>query len=423
MLDPRRLRGDELEGVAVALARRGYHLDRETLRALDGRRKSLQVRTEDLRHARNVRAREIGMAKSRGEDIEPMKAEVAELGVELASLTQQLRAVQGELQEFLLGIPNLPDVAVPDGMDEAQNRELKSWGTLPKFAFKPLDHIDLGVGGTLDPEAATRIAGSRFMVLRAPISRLYRALGQFMLDLHVREHGYHEVQVPYVVNADALVGTGQLPKFEEDLFRIDGDQGYYLIPTSEVSVTNLVRAQVLDAQDLPLRFVCMSPCFRSEAGSYGKDTKGMIRQHQFDKVELVCIARPGDSWRLWEELTRHAELVLEKLGLPYRRVDLCAGDLGFAAARTHDLEVWLPGQNRYREISSCSNFLDFQARRMRARWRNPKTGALEPVHTLNGSALAIGRTLVAVMENYQNKHGRIRVPEALLPYMDGMEIL
>ncbi|MEJ2131162.1 MAG: serine--tRNA ligase [Gammaproteobacteria bacterium] len=334
-----------------------------------------------------------------------------------------LTTMQAALTDLQLGIPNIPDDSVPEGGDEDDNEEIRRWRAPTQFNFEPKDHVDLGAGGALDFEASAKIAGSRFVVIRGALASLHRALTQFMLDTHVREHGYQEVYVPYMVNADSLLGTGQLPKFEEDQFKIVGDDGYYLAPTAEVPVTNLVRDQILDAEELPLRFVCHTPCFRSEAGSYGKDTRGMIRQHQFEKVELVHIVRPGDSWRALDELTGHAEAILQKLELPYRAVVLCGGDLGFSAAKTIDLEVWLPGQQRYREISSCSNYLDFQARRLRARYRPTDGARPELVHTLNGSGLATGRTLVAVMENYQDVDGRINVPEVLQPYLGGLAVI
>jgi seryl-tRNA synthetase len=419
MLDPRRLRQDP-EAIAARLARRGYELDVAALRTLEKRRKALQVQTQNLQNERNTRSKAIGRAKAQGQDIAPLLAEVAQLGERLAAAEAELHAVQSELEGIALGIPNLPDDSVPDGRDEADNQELRRWGEPPGFDFTPRDHVDLGAGA-LDFDSAAKLTGSRFMVMHGRLAQLHRALIQFMLDLHLREHGYDEVYVPYLVNADSLRGTGQLPKFEADLFRLEGETGYYLIPTAEVPVTNLARGEILEADALPRRYACHTPCFRSEAGSYGKDTRGMIRQHQFEKVELVQMVRPEDSWEALEALTGHAEAVLQALGLAYRVVALCAGDLGFSAAKTYDLEVWLPGQGRYREISSCSNFLDFQARRMMARWRNPETGRPELLHTLNGSGLAVGRTLVAIMENYQKREGGVRVPEALRPYMGGVD--
>ncbi|HHH36030.1 MAG TPA: serine--tRNA ligase [Gammaproteobacteria bacterium] len=426
MIDPQLLRNDP-EAVARRLARRGFQLDVAAFRALEAERKEVQVLTQKLQHERNQRSREIGRAKAAGEDIEPLKAAVAALGEDLKQAEARLDDIQRRLRTLLLGIPNLPHESVPDGIDEDDNVELRRWGELPAFDFTPRDHVALGEGlGLLDFDAAARITGSRFVTLAGPLARLHRALTQFMLDLHCGEHGYREVYVPYIVNADSLLGTGQLPKFAEDLFPVERDgrcDEFYLIPTAEVPVTNLLRDTILDADRLPWRSVCHTPCFRSEAGSYGKDTRGMIRQHQFEKVEMVQAVRPEDSYEALEALTRHAETVLQRLRLPYRVVALCAGDLGFSAAKTYDLEVWLPGQQKYREISSCSNFEDFQARRMQARWRDPETGKPRLLHTLNGSGLAVGRTLVAVMENYQDAEGRIRVPEVLQPYMGGTTVI
>ncbi|HEC16952.1 MAG TPA: serine--tRNA ligase [Sedimenticola sp.] len=423
MLDPRLLR-NELDTVARQLARRGMRLDVERIAGLEARRKELQVAAQELQNERNSRSRQIGKAKAAGEDIRPLLAEVSDLGDRLKAAQDELQAVQRELRDISLGLPNLPHPDVPDGRDEEDNREERRWGEPQRFDFEPKDHVDLGVAkGWLDFEAAARIAGSRFVTLHGPLARLQRALTQFMLDLHSGEHGYTETYVPFLVNADSLQGTGQLPKFEEDLFALKGEHAYYLIPTAEVPVTNLVRDEIIEDADMPKRWVAHTPCFRSEAGSYGKDTRGMIRQHQFEKVEMVQIVRPDESEEALERLTGHAETVLQRLGLPYRVVTLCAGDLGFSAVKTYDLEVWLPGQGKYREISSCSNFQDFQARRLQARWRNPETGKPELVHTLNGSGLAVGRTLVAVMENCQDAKGNIQVPEALRPYMGGMEVL
>ncbi|HEY5790426.1 MAG TPA: serine--tRNA ligase [Gammaproteobacteria bacterium] len=419
MLDPRRLRTD-LAGVVAGLARRGVAFDEARFNALEGERKQLQVRTEELQAERNRRSKAIGQAKARGEDAAPLLAEVARFGEELKQASARLDVLQQELQAFLLEIPNLPDASVPDGADEASNLELRRWGEPPAFDFTPLDHVAVGEQlGLLDLEAAAKLTGARFAVLRGPLARLQRALTQFMLDLHTGEHGYTETYVPYLVNAESLTGTGQLPKFAADLFHLEGEPGYYLIPTAEVPVTNLVRDAIVDA--LPLKFVCHTPCFRSEAGSHGKDTRGLIRQHQFEKVELVQIVPAADSYAALEALTGHAETVLQRLGLPYRVVALCGGDLGFSSAKTYDIEVWLPAQQRYREISSCSNFEEFQARRLQARWRNPATGKPELVHTLNGSGLAVGRTLVAILENFQDGAGRVRVPEALRPYLGGLE--
>ncbi|MCG7984209.1 MAG: serine--tRNA ligase [Candidatus Thiodiazotropha lotti] len=421
MLDPRLIRNN-LEEVAAQLRRRGYELDTQLIAELEERRKGLQVESQELQNERNSRSKSIGKAKAAGEDIQPLLAEVAELGDRLKLLQEDLNGVQAELSEITLGIPNIPHETVPDGRDEADNREERRWGEPREFDFEPKDHVDLGdASGLLDFEAAARITGSRFAVMAGPLARLHRALIQFMLDTHTTEHGYTEAYVPYMVNSDSLRGTGQLPKFEEDLFKLCGESGYYLIPTAEVPVTNLVRDQIVDADDMPRKWVAHTPCFRSEAGSYGKDTRGMIRQHQFEKVELVQAVRASESFQALEELTGHAETILQKLELPYRVVTLCTGDIGFSSTKTYDLEVWLPGQSQYREISSCSNFVDFQARRLQARWRNPETGKPELVHTLNGSGLAVGRTLVAVMENYQQADGSIEIPEALKPYMGGIE--
>ncbi|MBL8259798.1 MAG: serine--tRNA ligase [Candidatus Competibacteraceae bacterium] len=422
MLDPKLLRG-ELEQIAAQLARRGYDLDVGSINALEARRKALQTRTQELQNERNTRSKAIGRAKAGGENIQPLLDAVASLGDELKRAEADLERLQAQLGALHLGIPNLPHASVPDGGGDADNVEVRRWGEPRRFGFPARDHVDLGSEGGLDFEAATRLTGSRFTVIHGQLARLHRALTQFMLDLHTQEHGYREVYVPYMVNADSLRGTGQLPKFEADLFKLSGDLNYYLIPTAEVPVTNLVRDAIVDPVRLPLRYVAHTPCFRSEAGSYGKDVRGMIRQHQFEKVELVQIVRPEDSYAALEELTGHAEKVLQRLELPYRVVALCAGDIGFSSAKTYDLEVWLPGQQHYREISSCSNFEDFQARRMQARWRNPATGKPELAHTLNGSGLAVGRTLVAVMENYQDERGRIRVPDALKPYMGGLDHL
>ncbi|MGD8588859.1 MAG: serine--tRNA ligase [Chromatiales bacterium] len=421
MLDPRLLRSD-LENIAAQLMRRGYQLDKERITALEARRKELQVQSQGLQNERNTRAKSIGKAKAAGQDIQPLLAEVAEIGDKLKDLQEALGEVQRQLAEISLGIPNIPHESVPDGRSEEDNREERRWGEPPQFDFEPKDHVDLGAAkGQLDFEAAARLTGSRFAVMAGPLARLHRALIQFMLDTHTQEHGYTEAYVPYMVNADSLRGTGQLPKFEEDLFKLCGESGYYLIPTAEVPVTNLVRDQIIEADYMPRKWVAHTPCFRSEAGSYGKDTRGMIRQHQFEKVELVQAVPAGQSFQALEELTGHAETILQKLGLAYRVVTLCAGDIGFSSTKTYDLEVWLPGQGKYREISSCSNFVDFQARRLQARWRNPETGKPELVHTLNGSGLAVGRTLVAVMENYQDAKGDITIPEVLRPYMGGVE--
>jgi seryl-tRNA synthetase len=421
MLDPKILRSDA-DAVAMQLARRGFVFDTARFNALEEQRKNVQVRTQELQNERNTRSKEIGKAKASGADIQPLLAAVEHLGEQLKEAESALDSLQAELQTLLAHLPNLPHSSVPDGKSENDNREERRWGTLPNFDFEPKDHVDLGAAkGWLDFEKAGAITGSRFAVMTGPLARLQRALIQFMLDLHTGEHGYIEAYVPYLVNQSSLYGTGQLPKFEEDLFKLQGDMPYYLIPTAEVPVTNLLREQVITADELPVKFVAHTPCFRSEAGSYGRDTRGMIRQHQFEKVEMVMAVKPEDSYDALELLTGHAETVLKKLGLPYRLVTLCAGDLGFSAAKTYDIEVWLPGQQAYREISSCSNFEDFQARRLLARWRNPETGKPELVHTLNGSGLAVGRTLVAIMENYQDHHGHIRIPDALQPYMHGQK--
>lgn len=417
MLDPRLLR-QEPEQIAQQLAKRGFTLDVAHLNTLEDRRKTLQVQVENLRNERNTRSKTIGQAKAAGQDIEPLKAEVAALGRQLAEADQVLAELQSELTDLQLGIPNLTHDSVPVGSSEADNLEVRRWGDLPGFAFTPRDHVEVGQS-LLDFESGGKLTGARFLVIHHSLARLHRALAQFMLDLHTTQHGYREVMVPFMVNAATLQGTGQLPKFEEDLFPVEHTSGYYLIPTAEVPVTNLVRDTIVDAEQLPLKWVCHTPCFRSEAGSYGKDVRGMIRQHQFEKVELVHIVRPQDSYSALEELTHHAEQVLQQLQLPYRVVALCTGDIGFGAAKTYDIEVWLPGQGKYREISSCSNCEAFQARRMQARWRNPETGKPEPVHTLNGSGLAVGRTLVAVLENYQQADGSVRIPEALRSYMGG----
>ena len=421
MLDPKRLRND-LDAVIAGVARRGYAFDRDRFETLEVQRKELQVTTQNLQNERNSKSKGIGKAKAAGEDIQPLLDAVASLGDELKDAQERLGELQKELQQMLLEVPNIPDVSVPDGKVEEDNREERRWGTPREFDFEPKDHVDLGIAsGLFDSETAAKITGSRFTVLSGPLARLHRALTQFMLDIHVSEHGYTETYVPYLVNGDSLYGTGQLPKFEEDLFKLEGEFPYYLIPTAEVPVTNILRDEIVDDDQMPRRYVAHTPCFRSEAGSYGKDTRGMIRQHQFEKVEMVMAVRPGESFDALEQLTGHAEKILQKLDLPYRVVTLCTGDLGFSSAKTYDIEVWLPGQGKYREISSCSNFLDFQARRMQARWRNPETGKPELLHTLNGSGLAVGRTLVAVMENYQDADGNILVPEALLPYMGGIE--
>ena len=419
MLDPQLLRNDP-EAVRTALARRGFVLDLATLSRLEGARKALQTATEGLQAERNRRSKSIGEARARGEDIEAVRAEVARLGDEMKAQHAALERVQEELEAFALGLPNLPHADVPDGKGEDDNPEVRRWGTPRVFDFQPRDHVELGeLLGGIDFEAGARIAAARFAVLSGAVARMQRALIQFMLDTHTSEHGYREVYVPFLVNERSMRGTGQLPKFKEDLFEIP-IQGLFLIPTAEVPVTNLAQDAIIEDAAMPARYVCHSPCFRSEAGSYGKDTRGMIRQHQFEKVELVQLVRPQDSSAAHEALTAHAEAILQRLELPYRVITLCTADLGFSAAKTYDLEVWLPAQERYREISSCSNFLAFQARRMQARWRNPATGKPELLHTLNGSGLAVGRTLIAVLENYQRADGSITVPEVLRPYMGGM---
>jgi seryl-tRNA synthetase len=422
MLDIQLLRND-VEGVASRLAARPFHLDRAAFQTLEHERKLVQTRTQELQAARNSLAKRIGQAKSKGEDVAAMMGEAGQAGAELQSLEAKLLQIQTALQDFLLLIPNLPHASVPPGQSAEDNAELRHYGTPRQFDFPVKDHVDLGEAlGMLDFAAATKISGSRFSLMTGPLARLHRALAQFMLDVHTREHGYTEVYAPYLVNAASMRGTGQLPKFEEDLFAVPrGEEGrFYLIPTAEVPITNIVRDEIVPLERLPLKFVCHTPCFRSEAGSYGKDTRGMIRQHQFDKVELVQIIQPERSYAALEQLTAHAETILQKLELPYRVVALCAGDMGFSAAKTYDIEVWLPGQSAYREISSCSNFEAFQARRMQARFRNEK-GKPELVHTLNGSGLAVGRTLVAVLENYQNADGSVSVPPALRGHMDGLE--
>ncbi|MCZ6576124.1 MAG: serine--tRNA ligase [Gammaproteobacteria bacterium] len=423
MIDPKLIRSD-LNNVVKRLNTRGYVLDTDSVNRLEARRKEVQVRTQELQSRRNASAKEIGKVKAAGQDAAPLLAAVANFGDELKQAEAEQDQVQQQLDSILLDIPNLPHASVPQGRDERDNVELRHWGDTPELGFEPKDHVDLGAAlGMLDFETAAKIAGSRFVAITGPLAGLHRALTQFMMDLHTREYGYSEIYVPYMVNAESMRGTGQLPKFEEDLFAIQGDQGFYLIPTAEVPVTNVVRDEILEASTLPRKYVAHTPCFRSEAGSYGKDARGMIRQHQFEKVELVQVVRPQDSYDALEQLTAHAEAVLQKLGLSYRVVVLCTGDMGFAAAKTYDIEIWLPGQQRFREISSCSNFEDFQARRIRARWRNPDTGKPELVHTVNGSALAVGRTLVAVMEQCQDESGRIRIPDVLQPYMNGIDIV
>ncbi len=423
MLDPKLLR-NQPEQIAAQLRRRGFELDVAQLARLETERKQLQIETQQLQSERNNSARAIGQAKAKGEDIQPLLQAVSDLKSRLEAAETRLDELQDEINHIAMGIPNIPHESVPDGVGEEDNVELRCWGELPSFDFEPRDHVELGTAlGQMDFETAAKITGSRFSLLNGSLARLHRALIQFMLDLHTSEHGYTETYVPYLVNADSLRGTGQLPKFEQDLFKLEGEHEYYLIPTAEVPVTNILRDSIIDADQMPRKYVAHTPCFRSEAGSYGKDTRGMIRQHQFEKIEMVQMVRPEESWQALEQLTGHAETVLQKLGLPYRVVVLCAGDLGFSAAKTYDLEVWLPGQQKYREISSCSNFGEFQARRMKARWRNPETGKPELLHTLNGSGLAVGRTLVAIMENCQQKDGSIQVPEVLLKYMGGVRLI
>ena len=427
MLDQKKLR-NELNDVAQNLARRGFELDVARIQSLEEKRKSIQDETQRLQNERKVRSKQIGKAKAAGEDIQPLLDEIAGLGDKVTESEQALSALQDDIKDIYLSLPNLLDASVPDGQSEDENVEIRRWGEPGSYDFEVKDHVDLGMDtGGLWFEQAAYLSGARFSVLKGELAKLQRALTQFMLDCHTEEHGYEEVYVPFMVKSDALYGTGQLPKFSEDLFEIKGhpqsDSSFYLIPTAEVPVTNLVAQQIVEASDMPLKMVAHTPCFRSEAGSYGKDVRGLIRQHQFEKVELVNVVKPGESYEALERLTSEAETILQKLELPYRVVALCAGDIGFGAAKTYDIEVWLPAQNTYREISSCSNFEDFQARRMQARWRNPETGKPELVHTLNGSGLAVGRTLVAVLENYQQADGRIRVPAVLQPYMQGKEYI
>ena len=424
MLDARLLRSDPV-AVAANLARRGFNLDVDRFRALEERRKVAQVAADETRSARNAHAKKVGMAKSKGEDVTGLIEEGNALARKLEGLDKELAAVQAEFDELVLGLPNMLHESVPDGRDENSNVEVRRWGTPREFEYTPLDHVAIGDRlAQMDFEAAGRISGARFVVLKGGLARMHRALIQYMLDLHTSQHGYTEVYAPYLVARQSLVGTGQLPKFEADLFRVvSGESEFFLIPTAEVPVTNLAREAILEANTLPRKYAAHTPCFRSEAGSYGKDTRGMVRQHQFEKVELVQVVRPEDSYAALEELTGHAEKVLQGLGLPYRVVALCSGDVGFGSAKTYDIEVWLPGQQKYREISSCSNCGAFQARRMQARWRNPATGKPEPVHTLNGSGVAVGRALVAVLENYQQADGSVRVPDVLKPYMGGAEVI
>ncbi|HBY39525.1 serine--tRNA ligase [Marisediminitalea sp.] len=425
MLDPKCLRSD-IDSTAERLASRGFKLDVEAFNALEEKRKALQIKTQELQNERNTRSKSIGKAKSQGQDIAPLLAEVSDLGEQLDAAKAELNTLLADINELTLGIPNLPHESVPVGKDETENQEILVWGEIPQFDFEVKDHVDIaeGLNKGLDFEASVKLTGSRFVVMRDKIARLHRALAQFMLDVHTGEHGYQEMYVPYLVNADSLFGTGQLPKFGEDLFHTkpatEEGQGLSLIPTAEVPLTNLARDEIFAAKELPIKMTAHTPCFRSEAGSYGRDTRGLIRQHQFDKVEMVQLVKPEDSFDALEELTGHAEVILQKLGLAYRKVLLCTGDMGFGSCKTYDLEVWLPAQNTYREISSCSNMLDFQARRMQARYRNPETNKPELLHTLNGSGLAVGRTLVAILENYQQADGSVKIPEALVSYMGGV---
>ncbi len=423
MLDPQKLRNDP-QGVADALAHRGYALDVAAWTALEEQRKALQLQMQELQNQKNQQAKQIGQAKSRGEDIQPLLDQVKDLGDALGKAEADFADVHARQTAWALDMPNLALPDVPVGKSDADNQELRRWGEPTRLDFKPRDHVELGeLNGLMDAESAAKLAGARFTVLRGSLSRLHRALAQFMLDVHTQEHGYTEVYLPYLVNAETMTGTGQLPKFGEDAFATTDEPPRYLVPTAEVPMTNLAADQIIDAAELPWRLTSQTPCFRREAGSYGRDTRGMIRQHQFEKVELVQIVRPENSSAALDELTGHAEVILQRLELPYRVVMLCTGDMGFSAAKTHDLEVWLPGQDAYREISSCSVCTDFQARRMKARFRNPDNGKPELVHTLNGSGLAVGRTLIAVMENYQQQDGSIRVPNALKPYLGGLEVI
>ena len=423
MLDPQLLRADP-EAVAQALVSRGYNLDVEAWRELEVRRKELQIRAQELQNQKNQSAKSIGQAKARGEDIQPLLDKVKNLGEELGRGESEFNEIRSKQQAWLLEIPNLALPDVPVGKDENDNVEIRQWGEPTKFEFEPRGHVELGEGnGMIDAQTAAKLAGSRFVVLKDGLSRMHRALAQFMLDVHTQEHGYTEVYLPYLVNSETMMGTGQLPKFEDDAFATTDEPPRYLIPTAEVPMTNMVAGEIIDAADLPLQFTSQTPCFRREAGSYGKDTRGIIRQHQFEKVELVQIVQPENSDKALDDLTGHAESILQRLGIPYRVIILCTGDMGFASARTFDIEAWLPGQSMYREISSCSVCTDFQARRMKARWRNPASGKPELVHTLNGSGLAVGRTLIAVMENYQQQDGSIKIPEVLQPYMGDQEFI
>jgi seryl-tRNA synthetase len=423
MLDPQLLRSDP-EAAAEALAPRGYEFDVSAWRELEARRKQLQIRVQELQNQKNQSAKSIGQAKARGEDIQPLLDEVKNLGEELGQAEAEFNKVRDQQQAWLMEMPNLALTEVPVGKDETDNVEIRKWGEPTRFDFVPRGHVELGEGsGLIDFPSAAKLAGSRFVVLRGHLSRMHRALAQFMLDVHTREHGYTELYLPYLVNTETMTGTGQLPKFGDDAFATTDDPPRYLIPTAEVPMTNMMAGDIIEAADMPLKFTSQTPCFRREAGSYGQDTRGIIRQHQFEKVELVQITSPEKSLEALDELTGHAESILQRLEIPYRTIILCTGDMGFSAAKTHDIEAWLPGQDTYREISSCSVCTDFQARRMKTRWRNPETGKPELVHTLNGSGLAVGRTLIAVMENYQQQDGSIHVPEVLQPYMGGLETI
>ncbi|MES2823397.1 MAG: serine--tRNA ligase [Pseudomonadota bacterium] len=423
MLDSKLIRTNP-EAVAKALLKRGYVLDVARIKALEEERKAIQIKTENLQNERNTRSKNIGKAKQAGEDVAPLMQTVEQLKQELAAAEIELTKVQEAFDVLLSSVPNIPANDVPEGKSEDDNVEIRRWAMPRSFHFPIIDHVDLGASfGGLDFDTGTKITSSRFAVLRGGVARLHRALAQFMLDTHIKEHGYEEVNVPFVVNAASLYGTGQLPKFEEDLFKLTDERGLYLIPTAEVPVTNIYRDEIVEDAQLPIKMVCHSPCFRSEAGSYGRDTRGLIRQHQFEKVELVQFVRPEESDEALEELVGHAEAILQKLDLPYRTVVLCGGDIGFSSAKTYDIEVWVPSQNKYREISSCSSFRDFQARRLMARYRNPETGKPELLHTLNGSGLAIGRTLLAILENYQLDDGSVTIPEVLRPYMGGQDAL
>lgn len=422
MLDPKLVRNN-IEAVAAQLKNRGVVLDITKFNELEERRKSLQVKMQELQNERNVRSKEVGQAKASGKDVNEVLKSLKELSEKLKVVENEYSQAQAAIDDFLAYLPNLPHADTPIGRSSEENKLLRTWGEPTKFNFTPKDHVELGATqGLIDFETAAKLAGSRFVVLRGAMARLQRALIQFMLDIHTREHGYQEIYTPYLANAECFYGTGQFPKLKEDVFRVDGEIERYLIPTSEVTVTNTVRDEIIEANRLPIKYTCYSSCFRSEAGSYGKDIRGMLRQHQFEKVELVQIVRPETSYQVLEELTKHAEIILQRLELPYRVMALCTGDIGFSSARTNDLEVWLPGQNCYREISSCSNFEAFQARRMRARFRD-ENGKIELVHTLNGSGLAVGRTMIAIIENYQDELGRIRIPHVLIPYMDGLTVI